>query len=103
MGTADYMAPEQARGVDVDGRADIYALGCVLYRALTGAVLYERDSDVEKMWAHIHDPPPQLIDVRPELPRGLGAVLDRALAKHPDDRQRSAAELAEQALASLAA
>jgi serine/threonine protein kinase len=103
VGTADYMAPEQARGGDVDGRADIYALGCVLYRALTGEVLYERDSDVEKMWAHIHDPPPQLLDVRPELPRGLGAVLDRALAKHPDDRQRSAAELAEQALASLAA
>jgi DNA-binding NarL/FixJ family response regulator len=103
VGTADYMAPEQARGVDVDGRADIYALGCVLYRALTGAVLYERDSDVEKMWAHIHDPPPQLLDVCPELPRGLGSVLDRALAKHPDDRQRSAAELAQQALAAISA
>jgi DNA-binding NarL/FixJ family response regulator len=103
VGTADYMAPEQARGGDVDGRADIYALGCVLYRALTGNVLYERDSDVEKMWAHIHDPPPQLLDVRPELPRGLGAVLDRALAKHPDDRQRTATELADQALASLGA
>jgi DNA-binding NarL/FixJ family response regulator len=103
VGTADYMAPEQARGGDVDGRADIYALGCVLYRALTGAVLYERDSDVEKMWAHIHDPPPQLLDVCPGLPRGLGGVLDRALAKHPDDRQRSAVELAEQARAALAA
>jgi DNA-binding NarL/FixJ family response regulator len=103
VGTADYMAPEQARGGDVDGRADIYALGCVLYRALTGAVLYERDSDVEKMWAHIHDPPPQLLDVCPGLPPGLGGVLDRALAKHPDDRQRSAAELAEQALAAVGA
>ena len=101
VGTADYMAPEQARGVDVDGRADIYALGCILYRSLTGAVVYERDSDVEKMWAHIHDPPPRLLEVRPELPPGLGGVLDRALAKHPDDRQRSAAELAEQALASI--
>ena len=95
------MAPEQARGVDVDGRADIYALGCVLYRALTGEVVYERDSDVEKMWAHIHDPPPRLLDVRPELPRGLGSVLERALAKHPDDRQRTAAELADQVRASL--
>jgi DNA-binding NarL/FixJ family response regulator len=102
VGTADYMAPEQARGVDVDARADIYALGCVLYRTLTGAVLYERDSDVEKMWAHIHDPPPQLLDVCPGLPPSLGGVLDRALAKDPDDRQRSAAELAQQVLAAVA-
>jgi DNA-binding NarL/FixJ family response regulator len=103
VGTADYMAPEQARGVEVDARADIYALGCVLYRTLTGAVLYERDSDVEKMWAHIHDPPPALLEVCPELPRGLGVVLDRALAKRPDDRQPSAAELARQAMAALVA
>jgi serine/threonine-protein kinase len=96
------MAPEQARGAAVDGRADIYALGCVLYRALTGAVVYERESDVEKMWAHIHDPPPALLDVCPDLPRGLGVVLGRALAKRPDDRQASAAELARQALAAVA-
>jgi DNA-binding NarL/FixJ family response regulator len=101
VGTADYMAPEQARGAEVDGRADIYALGCVLYRALTGAVVYERDSDVEKMWAHIHDPPPRLTDVSPGLPERLGDVVDRALAKRPEDRQQSAAELAEQALASI--
>ena len=103
VGTADYMAPEQARGVEVDARADIYALGCVLYRALTGAVLYERDSDVEKMWAHIHDPPPALLEVCPELPPGLEPVLDRALSKRPDDRQPSAAELAREAMAALAA
>jgi DNA-binding NarL/FixJ family response regulator len=103
VGTADYMAPEQARGAEVDGRADIYSLGCVLFRALTGAVLYERDSDVEKMWAHIHDPPPALLEVCPDLPRGLELVLDRALAKQPGDRQPSAAELARQAMAALAA
>ena len=102
VGTADYMAPEQARGAEVDARADIYALGCVLYRALTGTVVYERDSDVEKMWAHIHDPPPTLLEVCPELPRGLGVVLDRALAKRPEDRQPSAAELARQAMAAVA-
>jgi DNA-binding NarL/FixJ family response regulator len=101
VGTADYMAPEQARGAEVDGRADIYALGCVLFRTLTGTVLYERDSDVEKMWAHIHDPPPRLLDVCPGLPARLSDVLDRALAKHPEDRQQSAAELADQALASI--
>jgi DNA-binding NarL/FixJ family response regulator len=101
VGTADYMAPEQARGAEVDGRADIYALGCVLYRALTGAVVYERDSDVEKMWAHIHEPPPRLLEVSPGLPPGLGEVLDRALAKRPEDRPQTGADLAAQALASI--
>jgi DNA-binding NarL/FixJ family response regulator len=101
VGTADYMAPEQARGLEVDGRADIYALGCVLYRALSGSVPYERDSDVDKLWAHIHEPPPSLLDVCPDLPPALAIVLDRALAKSPDDRQQSAPELARQAHAAI--
>jgi CheY-like chemotaxis protein len=102
VGTADYMSPEQARGADVDPRADIYALGCVLYRALTGAVVYDKDSDVEKMWAHIHEPPPDLLDVRPELPASLGDAVERALAKLPDDRQQTAGELAHEVLAAVA-
>jgi len=102
VGTADYMAPEQAQGVDVDSRADIYALGCVLYRALTGAVLYDKDSDVEKLWAHIHEPPPALLDLRPELPPSLGDAVERALAKAPGDRQQTAGELAREALAAVA-
>ena len=102
VGTADYMAPEQAQGVDVDSRADIYALGCVLYRALTGTVLYDKDSDVEKLWAHIHEPPPALLDVRPELPPALGDAVERALAKAPGDRQQTATELAREALAAVA-
>ena len=103
VGTADYIAPEQARGIDVDSRADIYALGCILYRALTGAVLYDKDSDVEKLWAHIHEPPPALLDVRPELPPSLGDAVERALAKAPGDRQQTAGELAREALAAVAA
>jgi DNA-binding NarL/FixJ family response regulator len=103
VGTADYMAPEQAQGVDVDSRADIYALGCILYRALTGAVLYDKDSDVEKLWAHIHEPPPALLDLRPELPPSLGDAVERALAKAPGDRQQTAGELAREALAAVAA
>jgi DNA-binding NarL/FixJ family response regulator/tRNA A-37 threonylcarbamoyl transferase component Bud32 len=102
VGTADYMSPEQARGVGVDARADIYALGCVLYRALTGAVVYDKDSDVEKMWAHIHEPPPALLDLRPELPPSLGDAVERALAKIPADRQHTVDELAHEVLAAVA-
>ena len=102
VGTADYMSPEQARGAEVDARADIYALGCVLYRALAGAVVYDKDSDVEKMWAHIHEPPPALLDLRPELPAALGDAVERALAKIPADRQQTAGELAHEALAAVA-
>lgn len=103
VGTADYMAPEQAQGVDVDSRADIYALGCILYRALAGSVLYDKDSDVEKLWAHIHEPPPALLDVRPELPPSLADAVERALAKAPGDRQQTAGELAREARAAVAA
>jgi DNA-binding NarL/FixJ family response regulator len=101
VGTADYMAPEQARGGEVDGRADVYALGCVLFRALTGTVVYERTSQIDTLWAHVHEPPPSLGDVAPELPRALGVVLARALAKDPDERQQSASTFADEALAAV--
>ncbi|HTU86348.1 MAG TPA: protein kinase [Solirubrobacteraceae bacterium] len=100
LGSVDYMSPEQAHGGEVDARADIYSLGCVLYEMLAGRVLFQRDGDLEKLWAHVHDPPPRLI--QPELPTGLQKVLDRALAKDPRDRQQSAAELAAQVSAAIA-
>lgn len=92
LGSVDYMAPEQAHGAEVDARTDIYSLGCVLYEMLTGRVVFERDGDLEKLWAHVHDPPPRLPGA--EIPPGLQDVLDRALAKDPRERQQSAAELA---------
>jgi serine/threonine protein kinase len=101
VGTADYMAPEQARGADVDRRADVYALACVLFRALTGNVVYERTSQIDTLWAHVHEPPPALSEVAPELPRQLGDVLARALAKDPDDRQQSAGAFAREAVAAI--
>jgi serine/threonine protein kinase len=101
IGTADYIAPEQAQGTALDGRADVYALGCVLFQALAGTVPFARDSDLEKMWAHVHDPPPDLLERRPELPRGLGDIVARAMAKDPDDRQPTAGELAREAAAAL--
>jgi DNA-binding NarL/FixJ family response regulator len=101
MGTADYMAPEQARGADVDGRADVYALGCVLYKSLTGVVPFDRGSDLEKMWAHLNDDPPSLLDSRPELPKALDLAVRHAMAKDRDDRPATASEFAEEALAAV--
>jgi DNA-binding NarL/FixJ family response regulator/tRNA A-37 threonylcarbamoyl transferase component Bud32 len=101
IGTADYIAPEQAQGTDLDGRADVYALGCVLFQAVSGVVPFARPNDLEKMWAHVHDPPPDLVEIRPELPPALGDVVARAMAKKPDDRQATAGELAREAAAAL--
>jgi DNA-binding NarL/FixJ family response regulator len=98
IGSADYMAPEQAQGMEVDGRADIYSLGCVLYQALTGAVPYDRDSDLDKLWAHAHEPPPALLDVRPDLPPLLAHVVARSMAKDPAERQPTAGDLGRDAL-----
>jgi DNA-binding NarL/FixJ family response regulator len=97
LGSVDYMAPEQAHGADVDARSDIYSLGCVLFQMLTGKVVFDRDSDLEKLWAHVHDAPPRLVALNRDLPPGLQGVLDRALAKNPGDRPQSATQLAQDA------
>ena len=101
IGTAAFMAPEQAQGGTVDPRTDVYALACVLFRALTGILPYERTSELDTLWAHVHEPPPRLRDVAPELPAALGTVLERALSKAPGDRQQSAAEFGNDALDAL--
>jgi class 3 adenylate cyclase/ABC-type transport system substrate-binding protein len=92
-GTIDYIAPEQIEGGEVDGRADEYALACVLFESLTGRPPFERDTDVAVVVAHLKDSPPSLTALRPELPAALDVVLARGMAKHPDDRYRTAGEL----------
>jgi DNA-binding NarL/FixJ family response regulator/tRNA A-37 threonylcarbamoyl transferase component Bud32 len=99
LGTVDYMAPEQAEARELDPRADIYALGCVLFHALTGSVPFIGGSELQRMWAPVHDAPPEPSSIEPSVPRALDPVLARALAKAPDDRQQSAGELAREALA----
>ena len=101
VGTLDYCAPEQIRGEPADGRADIYALGCVLFRCLAGESPYERDSDVAKMYAHLNDPIPTVTALAPDVPAALDGVLAKALAKEPDQRFSTAGELAQAALSAL--
>ena len=101
LGSVDYIAPEQAHGANVDARADTYSLACILFQMLTGSVLFDRDGDLEKLWAHVHDRPPRLLSLNPELPPGLQDVLDRALAKNPGDRHASATQLAHDASEAL--
>ena len=101
VGTLDYVAPEQVRGEQVDGRADVYALGCVLYELLTGQVPFERDDDIAKLWAHISDPAPSPLDVAPDTPRALADVAGCCMEKDPDDRFETAGQMGRAALASV--
>ena len=92
-GTVDYVAPEQIQGEEVDGRADVYALACVLFEVLAGRPPFARDSDLAVVFAHLKQPPPSLAALRPELPEALDAVLGQGMAKDPDGRPRTASRL----------
>jgi non-specific serine/threonine protein kinase len=94
VGTPDYVAPEQIRAGTVDGRADIYSLGCVLYEMLTGEVAYPKDNDMAKLWAHVQDPCPAPSLKRPDLVPAWDDVVARATAKEADDRFGRVAEVA---------
>jgi serine/threonine-protein kinase len=96
LGTADYLAPEQA--VDshhVDARADIYSLGCTLYFALTGHPPFTDGTLVQRLLAHQTKTPPSVRYERPDIDDALLAILDKMMAKKPDDRYQSAAEVSE--------
>jgi len=93
LGSVDYCAPEQVDGRTLDGRADVYSLGCVLFYCLAGRPPYLRETDVAVLHAHLHDPPPPLSEVRPDLPRALDMVLAKAMAKSRDERYPTAGAL----------
>jgi predicted Ser/Thr protein kinase len=99
VGTLDYVAPEQVQGGAVDGRADGYALACVLYQAVTGQLPFDRPADVAKMWAHLNDPPPSAAAVSPAVSSALDAVIRHGMAKRPEDRYSSSGEFARAARA----
>ena len=98
FGTVDFMAPEQFEGDLPDARTDVYALGCVLNAALTGEPPFPRASVPGTILAHLHDPPPRP-SATAGVPQAFDGVVARALAKRPNDRYRSAGELAKAALA----
>lgn len=85
-GTPDYMSPEQAQGLKVDGRSDVYSLGIVLFEMLTGRVPFEAETPLAVLFKQIQEPPPPLSVIRPDLPYQLEAVLLKALTKNPADR-----------------
>ncbi|MET8136396.1 MULTISPECIES: serine/threonine-protein kinase [unclassified Streptomyces] len=89
VGTLDYVAPEQISGKPVDGRCDVYSLGCVVYETMAGKPPFQRDDDMALLWAHQYDQPPALTTKRPDIPDAVDAVLAKALSKSPDDRYDS--------------
>ncbi len=95
MGTLDYMAPEQVRVAGtIDGRADVYALGVMLYQMLTGQLPFQGDNPGAVMLAHLQQQPPDPRTVAPELPDGVAQAILRAMAKDADERFASAGEFA---------
>src|SRR5919107_3090340 len=101
IGTVDYMSPEHLRGEPCDARSDVYALGCVLFAALTGEPPFRRDTVPQTMSAHLHQPPPRPSDRAP-VPAAFDRVVERALAKRPEDRYPSAGDLGRAVLAAAA-
>ena len=93
IGTPAYMAPEQAQGTEVDGRADIYALGIILFEMLTGKQPYEADTPMAVAIKHITDPVPRIRQSNPKLPEGMETIIQKAMAKNRDDRFTTAVEM----------
>jgi hypothetical protein len=101
VGTLDYVAPEQISGGAVDARADVYALGCMLFKLLVGEVPFPKDGDAARLYAHLNDPPPAPSLYVPEVSMALDDVVIRAMSKSPDDRYPSAGDLGRAAQAAL--
>ena len=93
MGTAKYLSPEQVRGRKLDGRADLYSLGLVLYECLAGRVPFLGETDADTALARLNRDPTDITRLRPTLPHGLAALIHRLLARRPDDRYATGAEL----------
>ncbi|MBA3710026.1 MAG: protein kinase, partial [Planctomycetes bacterium] len=96
MGTPHYMAPEAALGKRIDQRVDIYSLGATAYHLLTGKTPYQGSSPTEVLKHHVMDPLPPLTDHNPSVPENVVALIERMMAKKPEDRYQSASEVLEE-------
>jgi len=101
VGTLDYVAPEQISGGEIDARVDVYALGCLLFKLLTGEVPFPKDGDAARLFAHLNDPPPAPSLYVPEVSMAPDDVVIRAMSKAPEDRFPSAGDLGRAAQAAL--
>jgi serine/threonine protein kinase len=95
VGTTDFMSPEQVKDKPIDARTDLFSLGCTMYRLLTGEYAFPGITREDRLVKRIKEPHVPITDVRPGLPEGLVAIVDRLLAIRPDDRFGSAAEVAD--------
>ncbi len=93
MGTATYFSPEQAQGLPVDPRSDLYSLGVVLYEMVTGRPPFTGDSAVATAYKHVRETPPRPASINPDIPPALEAIIARLLAKNPSSRYASAEDL----------
>ena len=101
LGTPEYMAPEQARAIHVDGRTDVYAVGCIAFEMLTGRTVFHGASPGDVMIKQVREAPPAPRDFNPTIPPALEQVVLRCLAKAPKDRPQSAMELARELCAAI--
>ncbi|HSB00315.1 MAG TPA: protein kinase [Anaerolineales bacterium] len=93
IGTPAYMSPEQAQGTEIDGRADIYALGIILFEMLTGQQPYQADTPMAVAIKHITDPVPHIRKINPQLSEGIDTIIQRAMAKDKNERFATAVEM----------
>ncbi len=98
LGSCDYAAPEQLLGERIDARVDVYALGCMLFQAVTGQVPFPRPVSAATMLAHMDEAPPRVTDFAPAAPAALDDVVRTAMAKDPDERYPTAGALGRAAL-----
>jgi serine/threonine-protein kinase len=101
VGTIDYVPPEQIEGGPIDGRADVYSLGCVLFECLAGSRPFDRESELSVVFAHLNEPPPRISDVTTGIPEEFDQVFATALSKTPDKRYSTCGELVRAARAAL--
>jgi serine/threonine-protein kinase len=93
MGTPAYMSPEQGSGAKIDARSDIYSLGVVLFELATGRVPYKAETPIAVVFKHVQDPLPPARSINPDLPEAVELVILKSLAKNPEDRYQTAADM----------